>query len=83
LPISSCDFEPVYTNIKPSQTTSILVDFLDKYLDHVNLTKAELKTIFELLLTNNIFKFKEAVSKKHSKDRATDGLQMLIYICTF
>lgn len=53
----SCDFESLYTNIKPIHAVNLLTDFISKFLDSDYLTPVGFKSLLELIFNNNTFSF--------------------------
>ena len=54
----SCDFESLYTNIKPEHASTLLTDFISEYLVNSNyLSPFGFKTLLNIIFSNNYFTF--------------------------
>ena len=56
--MKSCDFESLYTNIKPNHAVNILTEFISEFLNNNDfITPLGFKTLLEIIFNNNTFKF--------------------------
>ena len=56
----SCDFESLYTNIKPNHATDLICEFISKYLiNNVNISLFGFKSLLDLIFSNNYFTFEK------------------------
>ena len=56
----SCDFDSLYTNIKPIHAVNILTDFISSFLNNNDfISPLGFKTLLEIIFNNNIFEFED------------------------